>query len=341
MILHLADANKFTIAFFRFLQAELPQLDNEVIDLRHDRPWPPDLGYPIHKGRAPTLLPRLYHRVCKADKIIIHGLFKSAWIQFLLTQPWAYEKMHWAVWGGDLHAYESKRGRLSLEIKEALKRILIKRIGVLLTCIPGDVELARTWYGARGRYMECLMYESNTWHPPQREARRCDAINILAGNSANPSNNHSEIFAHLEKYRDQNIRIFAPLAYGTQVYADAVIRAGTELFGDKFIPMTEFVAYQDYLAFLGSIDIAVFNHARQQAMGTTITLLGMGKKVCMRRDTSLRALLEQLGLHIFNVADVDLAPLPADLARENKALARRNFSRQRLRAQLQLILLDQ
>ena len=35
---------------------------------------------------------------------------------------------------------------------------------------------------------------------------------------------------------------------------------------------------KDYIQFLNQIDIAVFNHNRQQAMGTIRSLLGMGKK---------------------------------------------------------------
>lgn len=51
-----------------------------------------------------------------------------------------------------------------------------------------------------------------------------------------------------------------------------VIIKGKELFGEKFIPLTEFMTFEKYLEFLGSIDIAIFAHKRQQAMGNTITI---------------------------------------------------------------------
>ncbi|WP_083234102.1 TDP-N-acetylfucosamine:lipid II N-acetylfucosaminyltransferase [Candidatus Marithrix sp. Canyon 246] len=75
--------------------------------------------------------------------------------------------------------------------------------------------------------------------------------------------------------------MFVPLSYGDPkgVYIKEVISTGTKIFGDKFIPMTEFMDFDKYLNFLGSINITIFNHNRQQAMGNTITLLGFGKKV--------------------------------------------------------------
>ena len=38
----------------------------------------------------------------------------------------------------------------------------------------------------------------------------------------------------------------------------------------------------DYLKILGKIDIAIFNHERQQAVGNITSLLGLGKKVYIK-----------------------------------------------------------
>jgi hypothetical protein len=58
-----------------------------------------------------------------------------------------------------------------------------------------------------------------------------------------------------------------------QQHAKLVIAQGHEWFGDKLVPMTGFMPFEQYLEFLKSFDIAIFNHQRQQAMGNTITLL--------------------------------------------------------------------
>jgi hypothetical protein len=41
-------------------------------------------------------------------------------------------------------------------------------------------------------------------------------LSILLGNSADPSNNHVEALERLLPYRDQDIKIYAPLSYGDQ-----------------------------------------------------------------------------------------------------------------------------
>lgn len=43
-------------------------------------------------------------------------------------------------------------------------------------------------------------------------------------------------------------------------------------------PIVDFMDFNEYINFLSTIDIAIFNHKRQQGMGNIITLLGMGKK---------------------------------------------------------------
>lgn len=77
-----------------------------------------------------------------------------------------------------------------------------------------------------------------------------------------------------------------PLSYGNKKHAQAAIQQGQQWFGDKFKPLTEFMPFDKYLSLLGTIDIAIFNHKRQQAMGNTITLLGLGKTVYIRNDVS-------------------------------------------------------
>jgi hypothetical protein len=123
------------------------------------------------------------------------------------------------------------------------------------------------------------MYPSNLYKEYQVPAKQHTGINILVGNSADPSNNHLDVLDKLEAHKNENIKIYVPLSYGNQVIAEEKKR-----FGDKFIPRTEMMPFQNYLEFMGLIDIAIFNHKRQQAIGNTITLLGLRKKVFIRSD---------------------------------------------------------
>lgn len=81
--------------------------------------------------------------------------------------------------------------------------------------------------------------------------------------------------------------IICPLSYAHESnpeYKAMVINKGKELFGEKFIPLTEFMPFEKYLEILDKVDIAIFNHKRQQALGNITTLLGLGKKVYIREE---------------------------------------------------------
>lgn len=222
----------------------------------------------------------------KADKVILHGLFDIKLVFLLFFTPWLLKKCYWVMWGGDLYVHQLGMRNWKWKRKEFFRRTVIKHMGHLVTYIEGDVELARKWYGAKGKYHECLMYSSNLYKEFDVPEKKTGTINIQIGNSADPSNNHIEALEKLLPFKKDDICIYMPLSYGDQQHAQQVIKQGKEWFGEKFITLTDFMPFDEYLAFLGSIDIAIFNHKRQQAMGNTITLLGLGKTVYMRSDTT-------------------------------------------------------
>ncbi|MES1952429.1 4-alpha-L-fucosyltransferase [Salinisphaera sp. S4-8] len=132
------------------------------------------------------------------------------------------------------------------------------------------------------------------------------------------------------KYRDENINILTPLSYGNRLYAENVINVGKRIFGEKFVAITDFMSGNDYSDFLGSIDIAIFNHDRQQAMGNTITLLGMGKTVFMRRDITPWQLFSSLGITLGDVEYFELKKFRPEVTEENSRRIAAYFSEERL-----------
>lgn len=272
-----------------------------------------------------------------ANKIILHGLFNGHLLYILTLQPWLLKKCHWVIWGGDLYEHEASRNDWRWQKNEFVRRFLIKRLGHLVTYVPGDAQLARKWYGAKGQYHECLMYTSNVYHDYEVKAQPHTTVNIQIGNSADPSNNHFEILEKLKPFRDQDIAIYAPLSYGDQAHAKSVIDAGIGIFGNKFKPMTDFMPFAKYLEFLGQIDIAVFAHKRQQAMGNTITLLGLGKKVYMRSDVTPWTMFDKLGIKVFDFSTLNSELISKDIQERNIVQIKMNFNFDILIRQLSLI----
>jgi dTDP-N-acetylfucosamine:lipid II N-acetylfucosaminyltransferase len=266
-----------------------------------------------------------------ADKIILHGLFSSHLLYILALQPWLLKKCYWVIWGGDLYVHESEHKGWRWGKNEFFRRFVIQRLGYLLTYIPGDVELARQWYGAKGQYLECLMYPSNIFTPVDLpEVGRTTTTTVLVGNSATSSNNHFEIFEGLCKLDDQNFKLICPLSYGDRDYAEKVSVKGNQLFGDRFVPLLNFMLYQDYLKILAEIDVAIFAHRRQQGMGNTIALLGLGKKIFIRSDVTQWNFLKDLGMNIFSISDLDFSKMNSEDIKMNSAIIKKIFSKKKL-----------
>lgn len=109
------------------------------------------------------------------------------------------------------------------------------------------------------------------------EARH-EKQHIMVGHSATPTCCHLETFKMLKSYTGK-IKIFCPLSYpDDKKYIQQVTEAGSELFGNDFVPLTEFMSYDKYVEFLNDMDIGIFNNNRQQGMGNITNLLYLGKK---------------------------------------------------------------
>jgi dTDP-N-acetylfucosamine:lipid II N-acetylfucosaminyltransferase len=140
---------------------------------------------------------------------------------------------------------------------------------------------------------------------------------------------------------DGSFMVFVPLAYGPPAQREIVLRAGERYFGERFIPMLELVPLKEYLVFLQSIDVAVFNHRRQQAMGNSISLLGMGKKLFIRRQTPQWELFTSMGVDV-SAFDNGLHATPQDkeVSKSNSALIAERFSESTLSQQWTALLRD-
>ena len=337
--LHVCTLDKFIPPFLKFIRNEFEKEKNEfyMIGDNIKYPYQRDTHTVQHCGFLYYLL--LIRLMYSADKIILHGLFSFQIILILALNPKLLKKSYWVIWGGDLYTFMFPKKGLKYKLKEVLRVFVIKRLGFLLTYVKGDVDLVRKHYSARGQYLETIGYLSNVIpsNIPGSENNKKN-INILVGNSADPTNNHFDALDKLAKFKNEDIRIHVPLSYGDKDYAKKVIDYGKSLFGDKFIGITEFIPYNEYICFLKNIDIAVFNHQRQQAMGNTINLLAMGKKVYLREGTTQKEFFNNLAVQTFNIDNIDISINFS--GKENTQILEKYFSRKNLKIQWKRILED-
>lgn len=338
-ILHVVCLDKFIPPFIDFVERHFDDFEKRhVFWIEGDSDQYPVARRPntlfasdyTRPGKYRALLGALY----RADKIILHNLFYFRLVQMLSLQPWLLTKCHWVIWGGDLYHYKLGKRDLQWRWQEIFRRSAIKRMGHLVSWIEGDVDLARQWYGARGQYHECLTYTSNLFREAEEQKKSDGVIRILVGNSATESNAHIDILSALERYRDEDIEIYAPLSYGDPEYARKVSEAGKCAFGEKFVPVTKFMRFDEYMRFLSGMDMAIFNHSRQQGLGNTVALLGMGKTVYMRQDVTPWKYFERKGVTVLDWNEFRLELLDEARSRSNMETIRRCHSEEALRAQL-------
>ena len=77
----------------------------------------------------------------------------------------------------------------------------------------------------------------------------------------------------------------------------------------------------------------IFNHERQQGMGNATALLGMGKKVYMRKDVTPFAMFKGLGVKVFSIDELDLDVISKDDKLRNVDNIKLYFSLDNLRSQ--------
>lgn len=290
MILHLLNNDKkFSLQYISFINNNFDEKYHKFLVIGGTKSQIYNLGNVEQITSYRKNFIKVLKYINKYDKIIIHSINNTDLSKILFIRPWLLKKCYWVVWGADLYYYINRKCNIRTDIHEFFRRHVIRNMGGLITHIKGDYELAKKWYGFKGKYHYSFMYPSNLYHEydlPETNNTKSDKLYIQVGNSADSSNNHVEVFNKLKLYKDEKIEIICPLSYGDIDYRNKVISEGRKIFGDKFKPLIEFIPFDDYLKILAKIDVAIFNHKRQQGMGNITTLLGLGKKVYIRDDIS-------------------------------------------------------
>ena len=111
---------------------------------------------------------------------------------------------------------------------------------------------------------------------------------ILIGNSGSLENNHYEVLETLKNTNPDDFGvIIAPLSYGNKKYSDSIIEFGNSIFKEKFVPITSFLAREEYNNKLSKVKVAFFNHYIQQAMGNIFFMLYLGGRIYFNKNNPL------------------------------------------------------
>ncbi|MBE7047861.1 MAG: hypothetical protein E7393_00605 [Ruminococcaceae bacterium] len=315
--LHIMYLDKFTRDFYDFIVKNFPKEEHAFVF----GPYSPQYIFDannqqvlfVTKGHIKQFLeenPIVMQWAKECKLIIINGVFGNEHFMRYLPSG-ALHKTYLFFWGGDMYSLREKVKWTSFKkrLNQAYRKFIIRHAAGVINLIQGDKEALCDICKPKGKFFVAAMANNtvnNKIFDTCENIKKQDMpIRIMLGNSATPSNFHREALAFLSKYKDEDIEILCTLSYGSESYKNEVIAAGKNIFGNKFVPITEYMSKEEYFAILATAKIGVFYNDRQQGMGNINALLRMGSKVYLRKDTAMwnNFLLEK-GYKIFDAHSI-------------------------------------
>lgn len=287
---------------------------NEHFFLIHQ--WEGEREYSLSNGKVVQkvnwrVMLELIKYIIFSKKIILHSLFidQKMHVIFALLSLFMHKKFLWYIWSADLYnehfsEIQLKKTDFKKQIKKFMREIIIWRLEAIIVVAEGDYNAAKSWYKTRAKMIQAE-YAYNLLKNGKGHRKSHKGINILAGHNAAPCCKHIEMFEHLTKHNNKDIKVFSVLTYPKdEDYIEMVIKRGKKILRDKFIPITEWMPYEEYVQFLGEIDIAVFEGNIQMGAGNIFNLLFLGKKVYLSAENSIYGQLRKEGVRCYLTTEI-------------------------------------
>lgn len=277
-----------------------------------------------------------------SGKIFVHYLFD--YFCRIMCNVQIKTPIYWIVWGGDLTLYidqdlyqlmtkkicsKDKDYRVDKnDIDYIYRKAAYRKISYVLTYYPvgfsgsGEYDLLKENFITAAKPLR-FGYQNQAVYPKLENENKPNKFAylkeryknvILVGNSANPTNNHSDTFFKLKELGEGDFCVVVPLSYGGESnYVNVIIRLGKELFGEQFIAVTEYMDEEEYIELLSVVDIGVFNHNRQQGFATMLLLLRLGKTVYAKYNKAINDIFTSVKANNF----YSISMLSRDSIKEN------------------------
>lgn len=336
-VFFITKSHRFPCNMITYLERNFPDIKKEyfVVDRRQEVHLPEAanvhriLSYiDFMKNRS------LVQMIRSADGIVVSGVFTMQYV-FPIYGKNVLRKIYWQFWGGDYEKFRRRKGltwKLRVEKWIIARNILEARGTILLTRQEADVfqkvfpeavrkkvyyaivpsgaddeELIRRIRSERTRQRNDQnqhIQAGSTVEEASMVSSESENANsrIVIGNSSTNSNRHLELFEKIKHLDLTNVDLYCPLSYGEKEYRDRVIKQGYKLFGNHFHPLTDYMKYEEYMQFLCTCDVGIYNNNRQQALGNINRMLDFGKKVYL--PAMLRDYCASYGYITYAVEDI-------------------------------------
>lgn len=270
---------------------------------RDDEDWPNGINL-VFASKATEILALLHYHLGRRDHLIVHGLYDRALAVALFFRLRKTDGATWIIWGSDLYPFLKPYPRLPHQAANMWLRRSVFRRMAWIAGIPGDFsilakDLSGNWRHSPVKHPLRLKHEQYAALLDKAQAHRNDKLTVLLGNSASASNRHEDALKMLSRFGHEKLHLIVPLSYaGQSAYVDRVTKIAHNLFRENVTILDQLLTTEDYLNLLCGIDVLVFNHNRQEGIGTINAALLLGKKVFLRRDVSTYSHLEAGGVQL-------------------------------------------
>ncbi|MCD4654664.1 TDP-N-acetylfucosamine:lipid II N-acetylfucosaminyltransferase [bacterium] len=288
-----------------------------------------DRVVPCYKGRLPD---RKLMRNLKA--VFLHSMSSCSLSIIRYIEP--DTRVFWFTWGYDFYPYCKRKDELYFpetyrfwqqnksnqkrSIKSQIgdcyrflnKRILgrkdcrelaIRRVDYCSTVVPTEYPIVETLPGFKAEQVS-FNYGSLESLVGNIHKKFEIGDSILVGNSNTMTSNHVDAFQRIAEIDISKRKIIVPLSYGIgQDYKNYVIDKGKYYFGNRFFPVLDFMPIKEYVKLLASCDSVVFNHTRQQGLGTLLILTWLGASIYLNPVNPIYEHFKAIGINVYNFSN--------------------------------------
>jgi len=259
----------------------------------------------------------------KANYVFLHQNCYYDYIRLIFTPIKIRKKYIWCVWGHDLYTnlgkVEGARERVkliarrigdvlinyeakyyqgigigfrydALEVKSRFKN----KIRILMCPYPSDMKLEE---------IDSIIEAANSVEKDKNAPTK-----IMVAHSAHQYLHHKEMLEKLSAYKDENIIISLVLVYGNDAYATSVAEYAKSIFGDKIEVFRNRMDTKDYIQYLTTVDIGIFDQVHQSSLGNLNYLLYLGKKLYLNKDGVLKLAFLLEGIYMDTTDKLGLEP---------------------------------
>lgn len=207
-----------------------------------------------------------------------------------------------------------------------------RKIRSVSTVTPIEYSYVKKYISDKIKYLPFKYITIDQFYS-ENETDVCTDNNFLIGNSATYENNHIDTFLLLQRCNLEDKLLYCPLSYGDKKYREFVVSKGHELFGRKFVPLTEFLPLKDYNTFLLTCGNLIMNNIRQQGMGNVIMSLWKGARVFINEKSPIYLYMKEEGVLLYKMSDLENMNILPDfetLAKHNRPILENLYNRNRV-----------